>query len=316
MQIPFKLMSKIESLIDGLSLNDIFLARKELTRLYRDRDFGNFLNPLVSNKERLAYLVVRLPAIYVVVRQVFSEIQRRCGGERIDSLLDIGAGPGTVLLAAREAFPPLKIATLVERDEGFIKLGKELTEEKNWICRDFTKNLLLPAHDLIVASYSLGELCEKERIEVLGKLWKMTKKFFVIIEPGTRTSFESLKKMREVLLLSGACLIAPCPHFEKCPMKENDWCHFSARVERSSLHRKIKGATLNYEDEKFSYLIFSKNNIPPCEMRVVRHPFKGAGFIKIQLCTKNGIEERIVTKKTKLQFSYTRKIKWGDEFCN
>jgi ribosomal protein RSM22 (predicted rRNA methylase) len=314
MQMPFKLISKIESLIDGLSLNDIALARKELTRLYRGRDYNQFFNPLASDEERLAYLVARLPATYAVVCQVFFEIQKRCGGEPIDSLLDIGAGPGTVLLAAREVLPPLAMATLMERDRGFIKLGKELTEEQNWICHDFTKDLPLLPHDLVVASYSLGELCEKERIEVLGKLWELTKKFLVIIEPGTKTAFESLKKMREVLLLNGGHLVAPCPHFEKCPMKEKDWCHFSARIERSSLHRKIKDGTLNYEDEKFSYLIFSKNKVAPCQTRVVRHPFKGAGFIKLQLCSKNGIEEKTVTKKTKLQFSYARKIKWGDEF--
>ncbi len=313
MQIPFKLISKIESLIDGFSSSDISLARKELTRLYRDRIYNNIFNSLASDKERLAYLVARLPATYAVIVKVFFEMQKRCVGEAIDSLLDIGAGPGTVLLAAREVLPPLAMVTLVERDRGFIKLGKELTQEQNWICQDFTKDLGLPPHDLVVASYSLGELSEKERMELLGKLWELTKKILIIIEPGTQVAFESLKKMREILLLKGGNLIAPCPHSEKCPMKEKDWCHFSARIERSSLHRKIKDGTLNYEDEKFSYLIFSKNKVSPCQARVIRHPFKGAGFIKLQLCSKNGIEEKTVTKKNKLQFSYARKIEWGDE---
>jgi ribosomal protein RSM22 (predicted rRNA methylase) len=316
MKLSFELTSKIESIIDGYSLGSISSARKKLTALYQSNHRS--FNSLISEHQRLAYLIARLPATYAAVHQVLTEMQKRCGREPLHSLLDIGAGPGTVLLAAVEAAIPLSQATLVERDPGFIKLGKELIGEEitgqNWICQDITKAAPQQPHDLVIASYSLGELCEKDRMEVLGQLWRLTKKILIIIEPGTHHAFEAMKTMRESLLLNGGHLVAPCPHSEKCPIKEKDWCHFSARVERSSLHRKIKDATLNYEDEKFCYVIFSKNEIDPCQSRVVRHPFKGNGFIKLQLCTKNGIEEKTITKKNKPQFSHARKIEWGDDF--
>ncbi|MCI0389431.1 MAG: small ribosomal subunit Rsm22 family protein [Acidobacteria bacterium] len=35
-------------------------------------------------------------------------------------------------------------------------------------------------------------------------------------------------------------------------MADGDWRHFAARIERSSLHRRINGAELGYEDGKYS----------------------------------------------------------------
>ncbi len=314
MRLSDNLFFKIESLLNGLSLKELATSRKELTDFYRKNINYNFK---LTEKHQLAYLLARLPATYAVVCQVFAELKKRCPDLAQLTLLDIGAGPGTVLHAAIQSVLPIVSATLVEREPGFIQLGKKLgcgDIEQSWLCQDVTKETNLSPHDLVVASYSLGELSENERGKVLIKLWQLTKKILIIIEPGTQVGFESLKKMREILLLDSGYLIAPCPHSEKCPMAQNDWCHFAARVERSSLHRKIKEATLNYEDEKFCYLIFSKNKFEPCQNRIVRHPFKGAGFVKLQLCSKSCLEEKTITKKNKSLFSQARKTSWGDQW--
>lgn len=320
MQLPFELKEKIQSLTDGLSLPELVKESEKLTLQYRNKAEGQSLNALVSDNQRLAYLAARFPATYAVGYQVLEEAKRRLGSAlSIYTFLDIGAGPGTLFMSAMEAGFPLSKATMIERDPGFIRLGKQISSmhsqvAQEWICQDVRKELAVQPHDLVVASYSLNELGEKDRLEILKSLWGLTKNILIIIEPGTKASFESLKAMRENLLLQGAHLIAPCPHSERCPLKENDWCHFSSRIERSSLHRKAKLATLNYEDEKFSYLIFSKNKIPTCHSRVLRHPYKGSGFIKLQLCSKTGIEEKTITKKNKQLYSSSKKIEWGDEF--
>jgi ribosomal protein RSM22 (predicted rRNA methylase) len=315
MQLSIELKLKINSIINRMPISELALARKELTSLYKSRIYNN--NFLKSDSLRYAYLIARFPATYAVVYQVFKEMQKRCRTDFVHTLLDIGSGPGTALLAAFEARLPLRSATMVERDPGFILIGKKLVDEsieQDWVCRDITQELKLPLHDLVVASYSLGELRERDRIQVLEKLWHLTNKILIIIEPGTQAGFESLKKIRETLLLKKGNLVAPCPHSEICPMQKKDWCHFSTRIERSSWHRRIKDATLNYEDEKFSYLIFSKNKVEPCQNRVIRHPFKGSGFINLQFCSKNGIEKKTITKKNKSQFMYAKKMEWGDEF--
>lgn len=313
------LASKIESLLIGQSLKDLAKEREKLTALYRGNDCKNYLNSLGSDRQRLAYIAARLPATYATVYQVLTELIRRSSGVQVSSLLDIGAGPGTALLAAAAVDLPLLSATMLERDPGFITLGRNLTKEfehiqQKWICQDLSKEFNAEVHDLVIASYSLNELKERDRLILAEKLWELTGQFLVIIEPGTKAAFESLMKIRQCLLLKGAHLIAPCPHSNICPLAEKDWCHFSVRVERSSFHRKTKDGTLNYEDEKFSYLIFSKNEFKPCQSRILHRPFKGEGFIKLQLCSKNGLEEKTITKKNKPEYSYARKIECGDEY--
>lgn len=313
------LNSKIESLLIGQSLNDLAKEREKLTQLYRGNDCKNYLNSLSSDRQRLAYIATRLPATYAVVYQVIGELIKRSRGMHVFSLLDIGAGPGTTLLAAVDAALPLSLATMMERDSGFIALGRDLTKEfehvqQKWVRQDLSKKFNVEAHDLVIASYSLNELKERDRLTLVEKLWEFTGQCLVIIEPGTRAAFESLMKMRQCLLFKGAHLIAPCPHSNICPLTERDWCHFSVRVERSSFHRKTKDGTLNYEDEKFSYLIFSKNEFKPCQSRVLRRPFKGEGFIKLQLCSEQGLKGKTITKKNKPEYSYARKIECGDEY--
>jgi ribosomal protein RSM22 (predicted rRNA methylase) len=312
--------NKIESILEGCSLNHIVKERQRITRMYRENDLKKNLNPLTNETQRLAYLAARLPATYAAVCQVLMEALRRSGGGQFSSLLDIGAGPGTALLAANLVGLPLIKATMVERDPGFIALGKRLTEEighveQQWICQDVVRELSVGSHDMVIASYCLNELTEKDRMQVVEKIWNLTSSFLILIEPGSHAAFESLKKIRQFLLFNKAHLVAPCPHSNICPLAEKDWCHFSVRVQRSSVHRKAKEATLNYEDENFSYLIFSKNKLEPCHSRVLRSPFKGQGYIKLQLCSKNGLDFKTITKKNKPLYSYARKIECGEEYC-
>ncbi len=67
--------------------------------------------------------------------------------------------------------------------------------------------------------------------------------------------FETIRKARTTLISMEEHILAPCPHQGPCPMTENDRCHFAERVERTSLHRKMKEGTLGYEDEKYSSVI-------------------------------------------------------------
>ena len=318
MRLSFELEETINELIKGLPLSELVKQSEILSGQYRNRGTRP-LDSLISENQRLAYLAARFPATYAVGCKVFAEALKICGNDPLESLLDIGAGPGTLLLAAAEMGLPLYKGTMAERDPGFIKLGKQLTSslgsvQQEWISHDLRKDYVFEPHDVVVASYSLNELNEEDRLALLERLWQAAQKILIIIEPGTKAAFESLKTMRQKMLTLGAHLAAPCPHSNNCPLQENDWCHFSVRIERSSLHRKTKLATLNYEDEKFSYLIFSKKKIEPCHSRVLRHPYKGTGFIKLQLCSRNGIEEQTITKKNKLQYTSTKKIEWGDGF--
>ncbi|HEY2913818.1 MAG TPA: small ribosomal subunit Rsm22 family protein, partial [Candidatus Angelobacter sp.] len=177
--------------------------------------------------------------------------------------------------------------------------------------------LACEAHDLVVISYTLGELPQAAAEAVLNKALKCAGKFLVLIEPGTRRGFAAIDAARSSLIANKATIIAPCPHHFTCPMAAaGDWCHFSQRVERTSQHRQLKGGALGYEDEKFSYLIAAKDYLPSPAARIVRHPGKHSGHVQLALCTAEGkIENRTITRSSKEAYKRARKAEWGESWA-
>jgi ribosomal protein RSM22 (predicted rRNA methylase) len=92
-----------------------------------------------------------------------------------------------------------------------------------------------------------------------------------------------------------------------------DWCHFSVRVNRSSVHRRLKAAALGYEDEKFSYVAGIRGAAPPVSARVVRRPHLGKGLVSLYLCTPtDGLARTVVSKRQGPTYRAARNIAWGD----
>jgi ribosomal protein RSM22 (predicted rRNA methylase) len=355
MRLPTELLEAIQQETDRVDRRRLVQATAQLSEHYKSADFST---PAISSEaHRAAYLAVRLPATYAAIQRVLSEIKQRAPQAEINSLLDIGSGPGTALFAANEEFS-LQQATLIEVDSEWLTLGKRLAaqsqsavvKEAQWLKQDLRSGFSCPAHDLVVISYTLGELSRAAADAVLRKAWSCARRFLVVIEPGTPRGFSVVNTARTSLIgiaesgnagfgntgfgssetANAARIIAPCPHQNACPMAvAGDWCHFSQRVERSSLHRQLKGGTLGYEDEKFSYLIAAKtiaaipNGSPalsdgnadalPAVSRVVRHPGKHSGHVKLSLCTPQGqIESRTIARSNKSAYKLARKAEWGD----
>ena len=91
-----------------------------------------------------------------------------------------------------------------------------------------------------------------------------------------------------------------------------DWCHFAQRLERTSLHRQIKSAAVGHEDEKFSYLVFSRTPHAAAKARIVRHPQKRTGHVQLILCTPQGLRDQTISKSQKEEYRLGRKATWGD----
>lgn len=260
-----------------------------------------------SRTDCLAYVAARFPATFAVIKRVLQEVS-----VPIESFLDVGAGPGTGAKAVQEMFGPLKTVTLLERNKHFIAYGKEQQNHWKWIECDLEAKIEVEAHDLVLVSYAFGELSPKIWKEFITFLWTKTNKNIIFIEPGTPKGFSNISFVREHLLNLGAHLIAPCPHPGKCPIQGSDWCHFSVRLPRTSEHRQVKQSILNYEDEKFSYLIASKEPGTQAPNRILRHPIKRPGHIQFTLCTEDGIKNLTVTKKQKDVYKRARKAEWHD----
>jgi ribosomal protein RSM22 (predicted rRNA methylase) len=120
--------------------------------------------------------------------------------------------------------------------------------------------------------------------------------------------------VREELLAAGAHMAAPCPAEMPCPLTVPDWCHFAARVERSSLHRRLKEGALGYEDEKYSYVALTRQAVHMAASRVLRRPVHHPGLIELQLCTPGGVAARRVSKRDRDAFRAARKAEWGGRY--
>ena len=182
-----------------------------------------------------------------------------------------------------------------------------------WKDCDLTDSGQLPKGDLVIEGYMLGELREDMRLTVAEKLWNAAEKMLLLIEPGTPQGFANLAAVRAHLTAHGAHVAAPCPAGSSCcPMTGDDWCHFAVRVQRTKLHKALKGGDAPYEDEKFCYLALTREKTEgACGARVLRHPLIAPGRITLTLCEGGEKTTRVVTKKDPL-WKRARKIGAGE----
>lgn len=230
------------------------------------------------------------------------------------SYLDVGCGPGASYWAIKELYPHLSDIYLLENNAFMYELLKALTrnERSLSLIKEEAGRFEPKSYDLISFSYSLGEMISPETI--LKKYWGATTSTLLITEPGTPEGFQTILKARSFLKTQGAFFIAPCGHNGPCPLAAHpkDWCHFSVRVERTHAHQSIKKGTLNYEDEKFSYLIASRIPLPVLGQRILKRPLKGTGHLRMDLCTPHGIEKKTVSKSGGEVYKKAKNKEWGD----
>ncbi|MDO4467618.1 MAG: small ribosomal subunit Rsm22 family protein [Bacillota bacterium] len=317
MEIPVLLREEITKLAQDYQQNQLKQTAQNITEKYKNES-GQGKHLVSTNMEAAVYAMVRMPATFGAVSSALESTLEMMDMD-IHSVLDMGAGTGAASWAIRSVLDGELSFTCVERESAMIHYGKQLgkldeTLSKSiWIQRDLNEDI--PEHaDLVVVSYALNEFSEEKRIQVLQKLWNATDKLFLILEPGTPVGSSQLKKAKDLLVEWGGHIVAPCPHNDSCPMSDSNWCHFTTRVARSKIHKTLKNGDVPYEDEKFSYLAVSKEKVDVSFARILRHPIKEAGKITLQLCTKEGIETRIVTKKNKDCFKKARKSSAGDSF--
>jgi len=317
--LPENLKDAIDSETQGLGSSKLAEASEDLSKRYRDKQ-NRPRTFMESDAHRCAYAVARMPATFAAVKRVMHEIQISMPEVSIESLLDLGAGPGTAMWAATEIYPRLTKITLVEQDTNLSAMGKRFAKRcdhpavqgSSWQHIDLNHIEELERHDTIVLSYVIGELKKESIKSLVEKCWLSAKKFVVIIEPGTPAGFERIRAIRSQLIDLGVKITAPCPHEKACPMSGGDWCHFAERIERTSQHRQIKSGTKGHEDEKFSYVVASKMPFQHHGSRILRHPQKHSGHVTLELCTSDGLQKRTISRKEGDFYKEARKLEWGE----
>lgn len=314
--MPVNLRQSIEALSSRYKQKQLIETSQRLTQRYKNEERkGQGL--VTSNIEVATYAIARMPATYGAISAALEYSMQFYSGPVLETLLDIGAGTGAATWAASTTIDTINKFTCFERANAMMTFGKQLTmaDEKlrrtMWVKQDYTAGSL-PAADLVIAAYTLNELDESIRIEQLLRLWRATNYVLLLVEPGTPVGYKQILEYRRVLLEEGGYILAPCTGGHECPLDEDDWCHFTTRVERSRLHRLLKGGNLSYEDEKFSYVAFAKTPSQCANARVLRHPTIAQGRITLSLCTQEGRAERTYVKRRDKNYKDMRKVKCGD----
>lgn len=305
--LPSWIQERISGITAGFSASDLAQAYQVLSRRYRvSSDKRGFRSRL----EAVAYVAARLPATFACVQRCLDELP---AGYLPSSTLDVGCGPGTATLACLDRFQDIQ-NLLVEENPGMIELGRQLLTSGQWICGNILGSLVFRKADLVLFSYVLNEIPLIHQQHVVDKLWSAANDYLLIVTTGTPDGFNQLRQVRQYLIKQGAVIVAPCPHALQCPMQEQDWCHFSVRLNRSGQHKILKGAKLGHEDEKFSYLLVSKRPISgDSYQRVVKQPRHRSGHGKIDLCTDQGQLTRCMYSKGKsADYQQLKQLSWGD----
>lgn len=317
MELPVSLKLAIDNQVGTAKHTDLVKDAQNLSLRYRNES-GHGKRLLTSVSEALAYSIVRMPATYGAVYQALGYTLDLVDCD-IESIIDVGAGTGAASWAA-DSLLDLKSIICLERESSMRKIGQSLMQggskalnDAKWIDYNITKDTISQKADIVIASYVLNELGEDERIKAIDKLWSATDKILLIVEPGTKVGYNQLKKIREYLLAKGGHIVAPCSHNHNCELKEDDWCHFTCRVQRSKMHKQIKDVDVPYEDEKFTYIAVSRSQYKNAEARILRHPIIEKGKITLDVCSANGVEKLNIYKKDGELYKKAKKSQCGDE---
>ncbi len=315
--LPAALRAVLEQQAHGLSRGDAAARAATISRTYRD---GGNSGTIRNDADALAYALARMPATYAAIVACLNALTDAREDFHPESLLDVGAGPGTATWATLQACPSLQRVNLLDANVALRRLALTLAAEQmqgaplDYQQADARSGLAtMPEADLVIASYMIGELTEDARAAFATELWRKTRDTLLVIEPGTPAGYERIIALRAQLIAQGAHVIAPCPHERTCPLDKPDWCHFAQRLARSRAHKQIKGAELPFEDEKFSYVVLARDAVTQRPARILAPPLVTKADMRLKLCQPDGTASiASVPRRDKAAYARVRRLGWGD----
>lgn len=314
MEVPRDLREALDAALTGVAAQ---ASVERLIESYRS-DRPVVAPILASATDVAAYAAYRMPATYAAVRAALEQVRVVAPQLRPASQLDLGGGTGAAAWAASGVFESLAEITVLDQVGPALALGRRLSgnaispvlRAAGWR-EGRLESEPLPIADLVTLSYVINEL--PDPAAVLARALAVAK-VVVVIEPGTPAGFERIRAARTQLIEAGLRVLAPCPHQVACPIiAGRDWCHFGARIGRSSVHRRLKGGDLSYEDEKFAYVAAARATAGEAPARVLRRPQQRKGLVSLELCAPDGmLRSEVVSKRQGDRYRAARDLAWGD----
>jgi ribosomal protein RSM22 (predicted rRNA methylase) len=307
------LTKALAALMDGVSRKELATAAQKMSAGYRQ---GATSQAIVTPAQACAYAVARMPATYAACAAVFARIVEIMPGFAPSGLLDVGAGTGAASWAAVGQWPGLTSVAMLDNNPALRTLARKLADSGPLATAEILSGDLgaeKPKADLVVASYVLAELPEASASATARHLWADAPGMLVLIEPGTPDGFARIRAARAALIAAGAHVAAPCTHDKECPMQGGDWCHFSQRLPRSRDHMLLKQASVPFEDERYSYVVVTRERVAS-GARILAPPLETKAGLTFKLCDENGLRAQFVATRDKEEYRRVRKRGWGDLF--
>jgi len=318
--VPHPLSAALDAVLDGLPADPLRRATASLIEAYRSGSPPR-TQVLRDPTTAAAYAAYRMPATHAAVSHALHSATELAPDLDVRTLVDVGGGTGAATWAAAEAFPSLERATVLDGSSEALALGARIGRHglppvagATWTRLLVGPTTTLPSADLVLVSYLLGELGDPVQAAVVDAAVAAASRLVLVIEPGTPRGYAAVLAARSRLTAAGWHLLAPCPQDGACPVaaRPGDWCHFAARLDRSALHRRVKGGRLGHEDEKFSYVLASREPVSPAAARVLRHPVTRKGLVQLEVCDSTGSAGRVVvTRRDPIAYRAAREASWG-----
>jgi len=75
-----------------------------------------------------------------------------------------------------------------------------------------------------------------------------------------------------------------------------------------------KGASVPFEDERYSYVIAVREPVAHAKARIIKPPLDAKPGITLPLCDTDGLRNEFVARHDKEAYRVARKLGWGDLF--
>lgn len=268
------------------------------------------------------YLTTNFPKFAEVLEKIELSQEKLANFE----IIDIGAGPGTFMLAQLENNPNQSVFG--------IESSPLMLEQANKLIKEFYPN---SSAKVVGSTKAIAEKTKK-RLGIFGhsanemephQVLKLIKDLdlneVLFIEPGTKSFFAKALDIRAELIGKGFNILYPCPGQSTCPMNGGeDWCHQflyikqHAEIERISqilkMDRKLLPQTIHYFSKQDTVSETSIN-------RVVR-VYKPTKFgLEMQVCHRVDSQnilfdfQQLSRNKSKKQMKELQKIFAGDKIA-
>jgi len=250
-----------------------------------------------------AYALYYLPRSYVQARLALRHLE---DGAPVRRVLDLGSGPGPLLLAARDAFGLDGAAlTAVDHDPRALALAHELCGARTFTAKlpALPPSLASESFDLITLGLVVNELWAGQDDAVAQRaawlreqVWPRVAEggHLVVIEPALKETGRQALQLRDLLVQGGMRVRAPCTRQSACPAleKERDWCHAGLRFTPPKALASIgKAVGIDPSDVRFSYFVFEKGpgaDARAERLRVVSERMEEKGRAKVWVCGEAG----------------------------